>query len=592
MSNSRKRFLILLIPILFLTGMVKAQSINRIELDSLLKNGRNFTVLRKLNSLDTLHFKKPDLALFHFYKAKCFAAENKNANAFQRYLEAKRAFLDIDSLDAAMAINLDIAYFLSTEKNNRKKAESYIKDYLDYALKKGENILIAKAYSNWASFSMEEEPEESLKFFKKSIEYSEKAQVFSQLENVYSNIAVLYNEMLQKPDSAIYYIDKSIYYAKKRGNTYGMCINLINKASCYYYKQEYKKAIELLDEANAIELSDGNDNSLKSFIYEFLAVNYSELKLYDKAYENLNKSIEVKTEFNFAEQSKKISEFNIKYETKEKEIENLTLKTKIQQNRIITYASLGLLLIVVILTVLIYNNLSKKKKIAEQAQLIQTQRLEKTLKDRELHDIDVMLESQEHERQQIANELHDNLGSLLATLKLNFQNLSRTQNSGDTVLFEKTDALLEETYQQVRNISHLKNLGVVGSEGLVVAVKRMAEKMTVINVLKINVIPFGLTERLTNSTEITLFRIIQELCTNIIKHSKADEVNIYLTQHNSDLINVIIEDNGIGFDYTKVGKTDGIGLKNIEKKVEQMDGTFTVDSILSKGTTIIIDLPL
>lgn len=116
--------------------------------------------------------------------------------------------------------------------------------------------------------------------------------------------------------------------------------------------------------------------------------------------------------------------------------------------------------------------------------------------------------------------------------------------------------------------------------------------MTVINRLTINVIPFGLTQRLANSTEITLFRIIQELCTNIIKHSEADEVNVYLTQHNNDLINIIIEDNGKGFDYKKVQKTDGIGLKSIEKKVEQMRGTFTVDSIILKGTTIIIDLPL
>jgi signal transduction histidine kinase len=108
--------------------------------------------------------------------------------------------------------------------------------------------------------------------------------------------------------------------------------------------------------------------------------------------------------------------------------------------------------VAVIFTVSIYNNLSKKKKIAEQAQLIQSQRLEKTLKDRELHDIDVMLQSQEQKRQQIANELQDNLGSLLATLKLNFQNLSSSQNPNEKILFDKTDALLDETYQKVRNI--------------------------------------------------------------------------------------------------------------------------------------------
>jgi signal transduction histidine kinase len=240
-------------------------------------------------------------------------------------------------------------------------------------------------------------------------------------------------------------------------------------------------------------------------------------------------------------------------------------------------------------------NITKKKKIAEQEKLIGIQKIEKILKDQELNDIDLMLESQEKERQNIANELHDNLGSMLATLKLNFQNLKRqnqTIKHQENKLYDKTDALLEEAYQKVRNIAHLKNLGVIGSEGLLVAVNKMAEKMSVLEHLKINVIPFGLTERLENTIEVTLFRMIQELCTNIIKHSQATEVNIYLTQGTPAEINIIIEDNGKGFDPKSIVCKSGIGLKNMEKKVEQMGGTFTIDSILTKGTSIIIDLPL
>lgn len=570
---------------------MQSQVINRVHLDSLLKNGKNFTALKHLNSIDTLRLKKQDLAAFHFYKAKCFEAENKNPESFLSYLRAKKDFLEIDSLDSAMAINLDIAFLLSTEKNNRKKAETYIKDYLNYALEKKNNLLIAMAYSSWGIWKMEEEPLQSLKLFKKAELFGKKAQNFDQLENLYSSFGVLYNEMLQKPDSALYYIDKSLFYAKKNNNKNGICVSLINKAGCYYSKKEYGKAIELLKEADAIALPENSEN-IKSFILVFLSLNYNEIEDYQKAYDYLSESVELTAAFNFADQNTKISEFNIKYETKEKEIENLKLKARVKQNRIIIFAALGLLLVGVILTILVFNNLSKKKKIAEQSQLIHKQQLDKTLKNRELHDIDIMLQSQEQERQQIANELHDNLGSLLATLKLNFQNLSRSQGLGDNILFEKTDALLEETYQKVRNIAHLKNLGVKGSEGLLVAVKKMSDKMSVINRLKFEVIPFGLGQRLSNSTEITLFRMIQELCTNIIKHSKADEVNIYLTQHNSDSINVIIEDNGRGFVFKNITKTDGIGLKNIEQKVEQMGGTFTVDSVLSKGTTIIIDIPL
>lgn len=217
------------------------------------------------------------------------------------------------------------------------------------------------------------------------------------------------------------------------------------------------------------------------------------------------------------------------------------------------------------------------------------------MREQELNEIDIMLESQEKERQRIANELHDNLGSLLSALKLNFHTLGKRESHDKTskVLFKKTEELINETYLQVRNVSHLKNLGVVGKEGLLTAVTKMAEKMTVINRLQFNVIPFGLTGRLENSVEVTLFRIIQELSANIIKHSEATEVNIYLTQHQDSRLNIMIEDNGKGFD-TSILKEErsGIGLKNIEKKVEQMDGSFSIDSSVDGGTTIIIDIPI
>ena len=586
-----KKYSFFLFTVLLFTPLIHAQNLNRKHLDSLLLKGKNLTVLKEINSLDTLKFKKNDLATLYLYEAKAYTAENKISTAFLSYLKAKRIYLSIDSLDQAMAINLDIAYYLSSTKTNRKKAIHYINEYLKYAIDKNENVLIAKGYTSWATLIMQEQPEESRKLFKKSIYYSEKAQDFNQLESLYSNLGVFYNEILQKPDSAIIYINKSIVYGKKTNNNYGICINLINKASSYYHKKEYKKSIQLLEQAKAITLSEKN-KSTESYVYQFLALNYNELGNYAEAYNNLTTYINVQEEFNFNQQNIKISELNIQYQTKEKEVENLKLKAKVERSQIINFSILGIMILGVIFSILIYKNLSKKKKIAEQTQLIQSQRLEKTLKDREIHDIDLMLKSQEIERQQIANELHDNLGSLLATLKLNFQNLNRLKNADNTKLFEKTDALLEETYQKVRNIAHLKNMGVIGNEGLVVAVKKMAEKMTVINRLQINVFPYGLTQRLSNTTEVTLFRIIQELCTNIIKHSQAKEVNIYLTQHNSELINIIIEDNGKGFDYKNVTKKDGIGLKSIAQKVEQMGGTFTVDSIVSKGTTIIIDLPL
>jgi len=101
-----------------------------------------------------------------------------------------------------------------------------------------------------------------------------------------------------------------------------------------------------------------------------------------------------------------------------------------------------------------------------------------------------------------------------------------------------------------------------------------------------------LGERLDNSLELNVFRIIQELVANVIKHSQAIKSTIQITQH-EDNLNIIVEDNGKGFNRSNLDRsTIGMGLTNIEKRVEHLGGNFTIDSIIGKGTSILIDIPL
>lgn len=108
----------------------------------------------------------------------------------------------------------------------------------------------------------------------------------------------------------------------------------------------------------------------------------------------------------------------------------------------------------------------------------------------------------------------------------------------------------------------------------------------------VQVTHFGFNERLENTLEIAIFRAVQELATNIIKHARATEAHIQLTHHD-DNINIIIEDNGIGFDPEKAQiAADGMGLDTIRRKINQLGGTIEIDSTQGKGTSIIIDIPI
>ncbi|MRX70454.1 hypothetical protein GJU42_20950 [Flavobacterium resistens] len=586
-----------MLTLLCTVGICMGQKKVLSSIEKSIEKGKSKEALKELSLINTTAFLPEDLGYYYFLRAKSYSKQNNDVKAIENYLMAKRQYLKADIVEKAMEINLNIASLLVSYKDNTQKHQFYLKEYMDYAFSTKDNSKILKGYVQLASLKINnKEAQESLSYFRKAISLNKKVKDKKLESKIYNNLAVLFSDVLYKPDSSLYYLrkDNLLLHQERTPNPNYICYNLMNQASNYSQLRQYQKAIDLLHQADKIKLIEYVKVN-KENINKFLYLNYKDANDLNKALYHLEISNKYHDSLNTEQQNIAINNFDTKYKTKEKELENFQLKTDIKINNVILYLIASVLIIVLLISVLGYKNITKKKKIAEQEKLIEIQKTEKLLRDQELNDIDLMLESQEKERQNIANELHDDLGSILATLKLNFQNLKRqseVENQLENKLYDKTDVLLEEAYQKVRNIAHLKNLGVIGSEGLLVAVNKMAEKMSVLEHLTINVIPFELTERLENTIEVALFRMIQELCTNIIKHSEATEVNIYLTQGSPKEINVIIEDNGKGFNpKTIVGKS-GIGLKNMEKKVEQLGGTFTIDSILTKGTSIIIDLPL
>lgn len=550
---------------------------------------------KKLNTIE--------LAQYNYLLANINIRDNRDDLAYNHYVKSKKTYKSIDSIDKVAKINIEIVSLLLAINRNKVDYKPFLKEYDDYAkLKKNPNIL-SEFYIQIGKSFYDTIPKISLEYFRKAEKENFKTQDKITHVRILQNIGATFSSnKINNPDSALVVLKKALLILKE------IKPNLKNqeKITEYFFnlytnigrahskKKGYKSAIYFYQKADSIPIKRYL-NKNKETLYSYLSELYKEKGDYKKALEYLDKEKVYEQIINEKEQKIAIKDIDTKYNTQQTKLQNKSLKTKLKTNKIILFIGLALFVVVLTIGILAYKNISKKKTIAEQEKLIQIQKLETTLKEQELHEIDVMLESQEKVRQSIANELHDNLGSMMATLKLNFQNLKRQKESIDSkenLLYDKTDELIEEAYQKIRNISHLKNLGVIGSQGLVVAVKKMSEKMSVLDKLNINVIPFGLSERLENPKEIILFRMIQELCTNIIKHSKATDVNIYLTQHSEKEMNIIIEDNGIGFDPKKITSKDGIGLRNIEKKVEQMGGTFTIDSVIDKGTTIIIDLPL
>lgn len=413
----------------------------------------------------------------------------------------------------------------------------------------------------------------------------------------------VYYRVIKKEDSAIYF-NKEIL--KLPNNNYNKVtkLNALKELALIAAKNnESVKAKNYLKKAKRlVNLSDTVYFNYTFDRFKSIYVN-APLKEFDSAFYLLRNAMRYEANQNFKENKEKISNLKVRLETAEKEKQILSLKNenlekeKLQknteirrkQNQSIALALAGTLTLGSIIAFLLFKNTKRKQKLAEQEKQLESQKLATVLKEQELVTIDAMIEGQEKERQRIANDLHDDLGGLMATVKLHFNAL---QDNASPDLFNKTNTLIEEAYQKVRLVAHAKNSGVIAKQGLLKAVQQMADKVSASNKIHIEVLDHGLDNRLENSLELTLFRIMQELITNIVKHAKATTAEVHLTNH-EDSINIMVEDNGKGFNPSQVTKTNkGMGISSIDKRVAHLDGVMTIESEPNKGTTIIIDIPL
>ena len=421
--------------------------------------------------------------------------------------------------------------------------------------------------------------------------YNELKGLNIKLFALYFGIKAVQNEVKSNPKKSTKFHNKVLSLIKKEPYLkYLKFRTFIRFSSIKYKNNNFNESLIFLDSAkNYIDISYPE----KSYIYinDLISKNYYKLEKYDKAYTFLRKVKEKEYFINYRDNSIKTSEIETIAKTQETKKENLSLKKENQKQLI---WSLILAFFTITISLLIIKNSRKKRLIALQERKIEEQKNLTLLKEQELTTINAMVDGQEKERKRIAEDLHDNLGSVLATLKLHFENLKinrAKKKINQEELFDKTENLIDEAYLKVRRIAHAKNAGVIANQGLLVAVQMMAEKISSADKIKIDVIDFGLNKRIENTIEISVFRIIQELITNTIKHSEAKNATINIAAYDNNL-NIIIEDNGKGFDIDKVNLKDGMGISSIKTRIAHLKGNFTVDSTLGKGSSVIINIPI
>lgn len=202
-----------------------------------------------------------------------------------------------------------------------------------------------------------------------------------------------------------------------------------------------------------------------------------------------------------------------------------------------------------------------------------------------------IMETEEKERTRIARELHDSLGASLSAIKMQYSAVSRHLPSDPTAAH--IGAMLDDACKEVRSISHQMMPIVLINEGLLVAVDNFTRPFIQLDTIRFEFNSFGNYRRIADqSKELMVYRIIQELINNTLKHAEASHIQLQLA-FNQNNLSVVIEDNGKGFEVDeKLNTKAGMGLGNLYSRVNYLKGNINIESEKGKGTSIVINIPL
>lgn len=519
-----------------------------------------------------------------------------NDSAQLYYENARKLHLELGDEEKAFDNLMSLAN-IERLKNNFEKALGYFKECELYYIENKKTKSLQDIYLNLGILydDLKSDTLNSRIYYRKSLEYLKGsnntiayARVYSGLANSYYKSAD-YDKSLKYADSAFVLYDK-LHDKSNAANV----VNTI--ASIYLEQKKYAQAAAYFEITKNTFEETGEFDDLKD-VYGNLATVYAETGNYKEAYLNFAKYKKLDDSIFTARQSFVSDSLSAAFETEKKIQENIILKKEkvitneqAEKQKLKNSILLISLIALCILSALIFFNFRQRQHITKKDIKIKDQKIDELLSTQEIKSLNAMMEGQETERKRIAQDLHDRMGSLLSTVKLHFNSLETKVESyqkENKEQFTKLNSLLDEAVGEVRRISHNLVSGVLLQFGLVPALRELCENIQDAGHIKIDFIAHGVDERLDNQAEISIYRIIQELLSNILKHAQATEATIQLTRHDQELT-VMVEDNGKGFDTGKELK--GIGLKNIESRVEKLNGNFTIDSVPGKGTTSIINI--
>lgn len=381
-------------------------------------------------------------------------------------------------------------------------------------------------------------------------------------------------------DSALYYVDKSIPLAISINNSNYLATSYNIKGNVFAQKAQYEEAKKYFLKSIEIYKSIGKPPGLYAPL-KSLGIEANRFKDYETASKYMNEYITYQDSVVPEENRKLVHELEAKYEAEKKEkllsLQKLRIEKEKNQKQLIVIVS-SLLFIMTLGMFFFYR---RNQKIKNQ----------KSAQEKENEVLSAFINGEERERSRISSELHDGVASMIGVAKMNMETLPHLPKEKQEVQMSKVLQILENTHADIRHIAHNLLPITLEQEGLIKATEQFANELNDTGILKIVV---------TNNTEkpldisiqkqLMLFRMIQELINNTIKHSQAQIATIDFIESNN-FLSIEISDNGIGFKGEITRESQG--LYSIKQRMKSILGQFTFENdINNKGVKASLKLNL
>lgn len=535
----------------------------------------------------------PDSVLFSLWKNKVTVDfyqgyfDKATQSAIELFKIAERRNDSIQIFEA-IVISATINYYTDAYD----KAISELKQAIDFiSSKKIAKEEFASPFNTLgAIYNSLGEKDSAIHYYKQALNYLQDSSsyLFNEMHAIISgNIGALYL-LKEEYGRSIYNLNLALKFNKKINRISGLSFSSLKLSEAYLNQGMFDSASYYLHMSDSLsklsstmELRKDNKAMLLKY---YLLKNYGNdgLLILEDYNRLIDSTITEKTKTS-------IQEAKTKYETEKKEAALVLEKEKAsrlqvesENRQLIIWVFGAILFIALVIFLMVYRSIINKRKLAQMELRIKENQLDEMMANQESKAYSAMLKGQEEERERIAQDLHDRLGGTLAALKLA---LKRPDNK----VSDEDLAVVDEAVNEVRSIAHNLSTGLLKKYGLAEALQQLKLTIEKTGKLSLNIYLNSSIATLGQSRTIELYRIVQELLNNTLKHADATQVSIQTNQDGA-AFNLIYEDNGSGFNQSE--KSGGIGLENIKKRVKKLKGTLHIDSELGRGSIFIIELNL